>query len=372
MVTFPIDMFLPGSDLAPLKARKREFYDGLTRWKSDFAQAAPGSAKMLAVEGASYEDALTKANNLLLTNLWGDGLPLWPATHERVDWILRGSGVAAHARARQVPAARRRHHRRDLRHRARDGGRPARVPAGAGRRRRGVPRIRRLRPVAGDFRRAVPGRHRQRTDRETDPPQLGLRPARPGPAASRRGEHRARAAPPAAERRRRAAGRRHDGDLRRHALHQRGLRRGRGGAAAGLAAARDPAPRLRAGHELGLGRLRERGHQRPAARREEGDAGGGRAERHVAHGGLHAHAQPRGARGMGEGHARHHDDRADRRAQRMAELGWTQSSIREFLWENSKIPMEQMRRAGAPAWIEIDANPGDAREHQARSVADLP
>jgi hypothetical protein len=44
-------------------------------------------------------------------------------------------------------------------------------------------------------------------------------------------------------------------------------------------------------------------------------------------------------------------------ARRMAELGWTQRSIREFLWENSKIPMEQMRRAGAPAWIEIDANP---------------
>ena len=44
-------------------------------------------------------------------------------------------------------------------------------------------------------------------------------------------------------------------------------------------------------------------------------------------------------------------------ARRMAELGWTQQSIREFLWENSKIPMEQMKRAGAPAWIEIDANP---------------
>jgi hypothetical protein len=44
-------------------------------------------------------------------------------------------------------------------------------------------------------------------------------------------------------------------------------------------------------------------------------------------------------------------------ARRMAELGWTQNSIREFLWENSKIPMAQMRRAGAPAWIEIDANP---------------
>ena len=37
MVTFPIDMFLPGSDISPLEARKREFYDGLTRWKSAFA-----------------------------------------------------------------------------------------------------------------------------------------------------------------------------------------------------------------------------------------------------------------------------------------------------------------------------------------------
>ena len=78
MVTFPIDMFLPGSDLAPLKARRREFYNGLTRWQPDFTRAAAGENPMLAVEGASYEDALVKANNLLITNLWGDGLPLWP------------------------------------------------------------------------------------------------------------------------------------------------------------------------------------------------------------------------------------------------------------------------------------------------------
>jgi hypothetical protein len=41
----------------------------------------------------------------------------------------------------------------------------------------------------------------------------------------------------------------------------------------------------------------------------------------------------------------------------MAEVGWTQQSIRQFLWENSKIPMEQMRRYGAHAYIEIDTNP---------------
>lgn len=93
MVTFPIDMFLPGSDLSALETRRREFYHGLTQWQSEFAQSSGGEAPLLAVEGTSYEDALQKANNLLLTNLWGDGLPVWPATRERVDWMLRGSAL---------------------------------------------------------------------------------------------------------------------------------------------------------------------------------------------------------------------------------------------------------------------------------------
>jgi hypothetical protein len=44
-------------------------------------------------------------------------------------------------------------------------------------------------------------------------------------------------------------------------------------------------------------------------------------------------------------------------AKMMAALGWTQASIRQFLWENSRIPTQQLKRAGAPAWLEIDANP---------------
>ena len=93
MVTFPIDMFLPGSDITPVRARKQEFYDGLTAWKSGLARTTTGAANLLSVEGASYDDALNKANHLLLANLWGDGLPLWPATRERVDWILGGAAL---------------------------------------------------------------------------------------------------------------------------------------------------------------------------------------------------------------------------------------------------------------------------------------
>ena len=91
MVTFPIDLFLPGSDITPVERRKQEFYDGLTRWQPDVAQAAAGTGAMLAVEGTTFEDALVKANHLLIANRQGDGLPLWPATKERVDWILRGA-----------------------------------------------------------------------------------------------------------------------------------------------------------------------------------------------------------------------------------------------------------------------------------------
>ena len=37
MVTFPINMFLPGADINPLNERRREVYAGLTGWKSEFA-----------------------------------------------------------------------------------------------------------------------------------------------------------------------------------------------------------------------------------------------------------------------------------------------------------------------------------------------
>jgi hypothetical protein len=43
-------------------------------------------------------------------------------------------------------------------------------------------------------------------------------------------------------------------------------------------------------------------------------------------------------------------------AQTMAGLGWTKASMREFLWEHSRIPLESLRRAGGPAWIEIDTS----------------
>jgi len=51
MVTFPIELFLPGSDIAPVEKRKGEFYDGLTRWTSELAGGATGARPLLSVEG---------------------------------------------------------------------------------------------------------------------------------------------------------------------------------------------------------------------------------------------------------------------------------------------------------------------------------
>lgn len=93
MVEFPIGLFLPGSDIGAVEARRHEFYAGLTGWKSALQPSADGAVPMLSVEGASYEEALERANHLLITSLQGDGLPLWPPTRERVERILAGSAL---------------------------------------------------------------------------------------------------------------------------------------------------------------------------------------------------------------------------------------------------------------------------------------
>ena len=93
MVTFPMPIFLPESDISPLEARKQEFYDALMRWRPTQAAAQAERGRMIALESTDPEQALTRFNQLAIGNLWGDGLPLWMPTRQRVDWILRGSAA---------------------------------------------------------------------------------------------------------------------------------------------------------------------------------------------------------------------------------------------------------------------------------------
>ncbi len=103
MVVFPIELFLPGSDVSAVPARSAEFIAALTTWRPAGAGSADGSARLHAVSGDTWEQACDRVAHLHLSNLWGDGLPIVPATPQRVDWILRGSPFPREHRLGRFP-----------------------------------------------------------------------------------------------------------------------------------------------------------------------------------------------------------------------------------------------------------------------------
>jgi hypothetical protein len=357
MVTFPIDMFLPGSDLASLPARKQEFYDGLTRWQSGLVTNAARAATMLCVEGASYEDALNKANNLLLTNLWGDGLPLWPATRERVDWILRGAALPrAHVIGKFPPRGGVTTVETCAVALAMAGGRPEYLPV--------------LIATVEAF-----------LDAKSNSDQLQATSGGPFPVVIVNG--------PIAKEIRLNSGfgclgpdpQRPAGASIGRAL--RLLQQNVGGALPGIGTmaifgamrytnavfAEDEAalppgwqPHATERHSFapgtnsvslvfasGVTNIRRRGAKKETPE-EDALNGMWRMADFMRTPNLAALAgYEKGTPGIMM--------ISPVVAKMMAELGWTQASIRQFLWENSRIPLQQLKRAGAPAWFEIDANP---------------
>ena len=91
MVTFPIDVFLIESDLTPVESGKQEFIDGLLDWKPVADTKGIRNAEMIDLDVDDYESAVVKTNNLFLSNLWADGLPIIPPTAEKIDWVLQGT-----------------------------------------------------------------------------------------------------------------------------------------------------------------------------------------------------------------------------------------------------------------------------------------
>ena len=357
MVTFPIDMFLPGSDITPVRARKREFYDGLTRWQSKFAQGAAGASALLSVEGASYEDALNKANNLLLTNLWGDGLPLWPATRERVDWILRGAALPrTHVIGKFPPRGGVTTVETCAVALAMAGGRPEYLPV--------------LIAAVDAF-----------LDAESNSDQLQATSGGPFPVVIVNG-------PIAREIRLNSGFGCLGPDPQRPAGASIGralrlLQQNVGGALPGIGTmaifgAMRYTNAVFAEDEAALPQ-----GWRPHATERHGYAPGTNSVSLVFASGV-TNVQRRGAQkeppeeDVLNGMWRMADFMRTPNvaalqgyekgtpgimmispvvAKMMAQLGWTQASIRQFLWENSKIPLAQLQRAGAPAWLAIDANP---------------
>ncbi|MFC1976876.1 hypothetical protein ACFLWS_01205 [Chloroflexota bacterium] len=94
MVIFPVDQFLVESDLSPIKQNLDKFVEGLTQWGPTLKEKGRLKTTEVRIEGKDYEEAVAHMDKLFLRNLWGDGLPLLPPTKEHVSWILSGIDIS--------------------------------------------------------------------------------------------------------------------------------------------------------------------------------------------------------------------------------------------------------------------------------------
>ena len=78
LMEFPLEMFLPDSDLSPLEDNIDKIIYGLTKWQPVMKEKKIEVPEKITVEGKDYEEAMVRMNDLFLSNLWSDGLPLFP------------------------------------------------------------------------------------------------------------------------------------------------------------------------------------------------------------------------------------------------------------------------------------------------------
>lgn len=94
MVTLPQDL-LSGiiKDPKPiLRDKLHELITALSKPEKLVKKKESTNSKgIISVLGTDYSEAVDKMNNLFLMNRWGDGLPLLPASSERVECLLTGT-----------------------------------------------------------------------------------------------------------------------------------------------------------------------------------------------------------------------------------------------------------------------------------------
>jgi len=91
---FPNVMFLPGSDLTPINENIDKIISGLTKWEPKTKETGSFAPPKLTVTGKDYAETVANMNLVFLKNLWSDGLPILPATEERVNSLLRGTDLS--------------------------------------------------------------------------------------------------------------------------------------------------------------------------------------------------------------------------------------------------------------------------------------
>jgi len=91
---FPIVMFDSGSDLTPINENIDKIVYGLTKWEPSIKEKGVVTPpKVTVTPGKDYPEAVDNMSHLFLQNMWSDGLPVQPATDERVNWILTGTDL---------------------------------------------------------------------------------------------------------------------------------------------------------------------------------------------------------------------------------------------------------------------------------------
>ncbi len=94
-VIYPIDMFVPGSDLTPIDEKMDELIAGLTDWKPKLVTKKAAVSPRVIVKGKDYEEAVANVNTLFLRNMWSDGLPIIPPIEKRIKWLLTGTDLSS-------------------------------------------------------------------------------------------------------------------------------------------------------------------------------------------------------------------------------------------------------------------------------------
>jgi hypothetical protein len=90
---FPVDLFNAGSNLTPINQNIDKLANGLTKWQPKMAIKGLLKPDMESVQGKDFQEALNNVAVLFARNQWTDGLPVVPPTEEKVKWILTGTDL---------------------------------------------------------------------------------------------------------------------------------------------------------------------------------------------------------------------------------------------------------------------------------------
>lgn len=90
---YPTQMFIAGGELSPMARNLDAVIEALCAWSAKKESRRTTRPQPVSVSGRDMVEAIDRFNALCLRNLWSDGLPLVPPTRERVAHLMRGTDL---------------------------------------------------------------------------------------------------------------------------------------------------------------------------------------------------------------------------------------------------------------------------------------